>query len=1094
MQKHCTESYGWVNPRGKGRPSIGYPTADPLPWIEGVACQRFFPSREGSKWFQVNIQTKGRAARSKAKSSTKKPQETPHVLTTEASTHLQQVIDREARYREALGQPRTTINDTGTDTFAATSLWLDRTQWPSIYRGSRRDVLRALIRLPDRHSLNTDYTLGQGNPEGAPNLVSPREDEQKISCIMRALDLVIDRCEETIRCTSHNILCWLLSSRLQSRREVAFNLVAEKNSEIRYRRTQKQFLAFILRTYRMPGDLRRGVMDVKIKPEISTQLDRIWEHTAWKYLHASKGTWPVMEGQRAPLVGTRCGPMDSQSINIPLNTRTFQGLDGKESDEDDEIDDENVEAWELEDDDDDEDAESDYDDSGYHDDIEGNTAKTHQDIFSGVLGDSAASVFGQFLELLFQLCIMLSTEPFLNGQPSSTLLIYFSGILGLSADCQRFQLARQYCTKLSAMIYVQRILFLEQALPLRGYQSIGIPQRQDVRAFECLDKIRAKYMVLGSQYPLAELISLRDFGRNVARNEPPSMLFHWSNDGETVSHASVQVTMSEFRKLPNYFITQAEALCDRLMFGIQPSIDLSRVKDNISSSKSGHSFIKYPENCLESAYLELLVHAYTAGRTGLAQNGVWRWHAVTAYLKLVSKMEEQLAGGLYTACGQTPRIRELLSLEIENGPNASCGIYAWGGYMVYLIRHHKAKRMTNREFYVVRFLPVRLGYILFKYLVYIRRVADLLRREQLGSNRGAQQCLQTRLLFQTNGRPWPTSRLTDIVTKTTLELWRQSVNVRVYRQLAIAITEKHVREVYTPFNRYDDCSGDADINAIFAWQSGHRPLQRGITYGLDGAYPFKLQPSLLRCYEWASVRWHEFLRQPSKTVHAVPEKSCIALDPLPANRKRAITEVIADHPFTADEGHSSKRQDASGPLTTSSEQNLQSLPIDGWEDRQDQVIPAICSKVPLSAVHAGDGQFVFTDRVLYVLDKPRILICLLCRYAVRPDRGIETHFRKIHKYTGDKLKAVLSFCNNQGFQDPTKVPLPENGSKAIPQLPKLGGFSCDYCDFLSIDKSNLRRHCSLCKPQDRKGSEKGWKNVLLQTLVKSGNVRYWIVE
>ncbi|KAL9564019.1 hypothetical protein ACKAV7_011879 [Fusarium commune] len=213
--------------------------------------------------------------------------------------------------------------------------------------------------------------------------------------------------------------------------------------------------------------------------------------------------------------------MGSQSIDIPLSTRTFQGSDGKESAEDDEIDDENVEAWELEDDEDDEDAESDYDDSGYYDDVGGKTAGTHQDLFSGVSGDSAARAFGQFLELLFQLYIMLSTEPFLNGQPSSTLLIYFSGILGFSANCQRFQLTRQYCTKLSAMIYMQHILFLEQALPLCGYQFIGIPQRQEARAFECLDEVRAKYMVLGSQYPLAELISLRDFGRNVARNEPP---------------------------------------------------------------------------------------------------------------------------------------------------------------------------------------------------------------------------------------------------------------------------------------------------------------------------------------------------------------------------------------------------------------------------------------------------------------------------------------------------------------------------------------------------------------------------------------------
>jgi hypothetical protein len=122
MQKHYTEFHSWVNPRGKGRPSIGYLTADPLPWIEGIAYQQFFPSQEGNKWFQVNIQTKGQAGRSKAKSSTKKPQGTPHTLTSKTSTHLQQVIDREARYREALGQPRTTVNNTGAGIFTATSL------------------------------------------------------------------------------------------------------------------------------------------------------------------------------------------------------------------------------------------------------------------------------------------------------------------------------------------------------------------------------------------------------------------------------------------------------------------------------------------------------------------------------------------------------------------------------------------------------------------------------------------------------------------------------------------------------------------------------------------------------------------------------------------------------------------------------------------------------------------------------------------------------------------------------------------------------------------------------------------------------------
>ncbi|KAJ0126097.1 Uncharacterized protein HZ326_30796 [Fusarium oxysporum f. sp. albedinis] len=147
IQKHCAEKHQWMNPRGRGRPPPNcHVSAYEPPWEERVACQRFFPSREGSKWFQVNIQTKEQANKPRAKPSAKKPQGTLQCLTSEASTHLQQVIDRETQYREAMSQPRATVNHTGTDTFPATSLWLDRTQWPSIYQGARRDAdLRIVI-------------------------------------------------------------------------------------------------------------------------------------------------------------------------------------------------------------------------------------------------------------------------------------------------------------------------------------------------------------------------------------------------------------------------------------------------------------------------------------------------------------------------------------------------------------------------------------------------------------------------------------------------------------------------------------------------------------------------------------------------------------------------------------------------------------------------------------------------------------------------------------------------------------------------------------------------------------------------------------
>ena len=224
-----------------------------------------------------------------------------------------------------------------------------------------------------------------------------------------------------------------------------------------------------------------------------------------------------------------------------------------------------------------------------------------------------------------------------------------------------------------------------------------------------------------------------------------------------------------------------------------------------------------------------------------------------------------LAGGLHMACGQLARASELLGLECTNGSSTGRGICAWNGFLISVIRHHKAKRLTNQEFNVVRFLPVQLGQSMYKYLVYIRPFLDMLQRERALSP----PAQPSTLLFRAGNafdKPWPTARLTAILKKATNEVWGQEVTSRLFRQLSIGIIEKHVKEVHKPFNRYDDQGLEADLNVVFAWQSGHRPLQRGTTYGLDGAFPNQLQPALLRAYEWASTRWHEFLHLPSKVV------------------------------------------------------------------------------------------------------------------------------------------------------------------------------------------------------------------------------------
>ena len=125
----------------------------------------------------------------------------------------------------------------------------------------------------------------------------------------------------------------------------------------------------------------------------------------------------------------------------------------------------------------DEDEEGEEDDDDNEDDEEEEEEEEKED---GVYTETNRGATGDIslakaLEMLFGLLITLSTEEVIDGRPASTLLVYFSGMLGFSADLVGFLPARIYTSNLAGLIYVQRLLFLEYALSARAYPFLGIP-------------------------------------------------------------------------------------------------------------------------------------------------------------------------------------------------------------------------------------------------------------------------------------------------------------------------------------------------------------------------------------------------------------------------------------------------------------------------------------------------------------------------------------------------------------------------------------------------------------------------------------------
>jgi hypothetical protein len=359
--------------------------------------------------------------------------------------------------------------------------------------------------------------------------------------------------------------------------------------------------------------------------------------------------------------------------------------------------------------------------------------------------------------------------------------------------------------------------------------------------------------------------------------------------------------------------------------------------------------------------------------------------------------------------------------------------------------------------------------------VYIRPFVEMLRREQDGERAKATSSsslssLSTKsLLFRSDeapDRPWDCSYLTSVLKKATTEVWGRPVGTRLYRQLSIGITEKHVQEIHEPFNRYDDKSERADVNVVFAWQSGHRPIERASTYGLNGAFPTKLQPALLRLYEWASTRWHEFLHQASKVV---------ALQG--GVKRKDVAEELDDE---SGPGKRRRRERSEGG---------------GVSQRGEQVDYSVrtgplgargalhtMADVVQGATPSGDDTFEYYPEY-------EVLLCLVHKQAIR---SLDSHLRDAHRLEKERRQPLLEKYRSLALRHPKDVDVPPNGGPPFAALGKpLDGLLCNDCSHITISKDWMQRHCKEHGWRFTKRQPVYWTPVKVQTFFGTGFQKYF---
>lgn len=345
--------------------------------------------------------------------------------------------------------------------------------------------------------------------------------------------------------------------------------------------------------------------------------------------------------------------------------------------------------------------------------------------------------------------------------------------------------------------------------------------------------------------------------------------------------------------------------------------------------------------------------------------------------------------------------------------------------------------------------------------------------------------------------------------------------MRSYRQISIAITEKHLTHISSPFNRHDDKSVDAQLEVAFAWQSGHRPQQRAISYGIDAAFPDSLQPALLRVYKWASNEWHRFLdrtrskKLPDDDTQSTEVTTVTRKRPRLANKAKGIARKAREPPLIETEDCADTAISVTEVGTTDGWQMRLGVPSfgshyeilpspDGTPGTQASRPTRSLQDGPTTVGESGFGVLSFQGRAgrdatdcLHYDSRFCILICKEHGYALE---SWKTHLSKYHAFNRDELKHAAGKLQGLEIMKPEDAPLPPANEPPIPFLrSSRAGFQCkglpeDSCNFISSSRAKTAEHCNKAHgwrscPEERTS----WNEVKIQSFSTTPGRQRWFV-
>jgi superfamily II DNA helicase RecQ len=462
-----------------------------------------------------------------------------------------------------------------------------------------------------------------------------------------------------------------------------------------------------------------------------------------------------------------------------------------------------------------------------------------------------------------QFCYELLQQTITRKEYDSVLVCALA-VLGVKSD--GWMGVNQYPPILSAMIKISRFMVVQQALEFEKDEDPFSPKF--VGCLTWVKRTMDRFMVRGSHSPMQWMLDLRTYGMKIFFSSTADGHIDWQ--GDTVLYKKIQFTMADFRGMVHGLVAEAKRiLFEKLLFAQEdeiPPIPWEKLRDDPVNKQPGWNFTQDERNAFAVDGGEWWLFERIGRDAKLRRrfvksgpNFAWNKVEVEEYMGWVIRNRELMLILKHITGGQPPRSPEMFSVRHSNTIKGEYrNEFIEDQLVVYVTRYHKGYSVSGDVKVIHRYLPREVGELWVWYMWLVlpwqqKLEVDVWKKTEISSHMWPPD---------PDGKKWTSERMRKAIKKESVVGMGVELGIQSYRELAIAISRRYLRNKQAFRPDEDDEDGDRDEDAendIADEQAGHSSHIAGTVYARgimerDGEVASKRQR-----FRESSVAWHRFL-------------------------------------------------------------------------------------------------------------------------------------------------------------------------------------------------------------------------------------------